>query len=190
MLLRRLAPLAPALALILLVPVPARATTRTVVVDNDMFSPSATTVVLGDTVRWSFKETHTSTSDQGFWNSGDKAAGASYARLFTDAGTYPYHCTIHPMMHGKVLAPVKSFGTSAHGYALRWSSRASTPTTVRFDVQVKRVGTSTWSSWRSATAARTGTFNPAGAHSYYLRARTHLGSHVSSWSPVLTLKIT
>jgi hypothetical protein len=155
-----------------------------------MFSPGTVTRSLGGTVTWSFRATHSSTSDQGFWNSGDKNAGQSFVRTFTDSGTYPYHCEIHPMMHGKVLAPLKFAGTAAQGYALRWSTRTSTPSTIKFDIQVKRVGTSTWFGWRTATASRSGTFNPSGAHSYYLRARTHLGSAVSGWSPVVTLKIT
>src|SRR5205085_11961621 len=116
--LRRLATLTPALALVLLVPVPARAATRTVVVDQMASSPSSVTVVVGDTVRWSFNETHTTTSDQGFWDSGTKSAGATFSRSFTDAGTYPYHCTLHPMMHGSVQLRVKYAGASAQGYAL------------------------------------------------------------------------
>jgi len=169
---------------------PVGATTRSVVVDNMAFSPSSTSVVLGDTVKWSFRELHTTTSDQGFWNSGNKSAGTSYSRTFPDAGTYPYHCTLHPDMHGKVLGRMRFSGTSSQGYTVRWSSRTSTPSTVRFDVQYKRVGVTSWSNLRTGTASRTTTFNPSGAHSYYLRARTHSGTHTSSWSPSITLKIT
>jgi plastocyanin len=182
--------LALALALAVLVPFPAQATAKTVVVANDAFSPSAVTLVLGDSVRWSFRELHTSTSDQGFWDSGDKNAGTTFARGFLDSGTYPYHCKIHPMMHGKVLVGVKFAGTAARGYALRWSSRTSTPSTVKYDIQLKRFGTTSWVGWRTGTATRTGTFNPSGAHSYLLRVRTHVGAHVSSYSPNITLKIT
>ena len=180
--------LVPALAL--LGPAPAGATTRTVTVADDAFTPSTVTLVLGDTVTWSFKALHTSTSDQGFWDSGDKGAGTTFSRGFLDSGSYPYHCQIHPMMHGKVLVGVKFSGTAARGYALRWSSRTSTPSSVSYDIQVKRFGTTSWVGWRTGTATRTGTFNPSGAHSYLLRARTHVGTHVSSYSPNITLKIT
>lgn len=179
------------LGLALLAPIsPANAVTKTVVVDNDLFSPSSLTLVVGDAVKWSFKQLHTTTSDQGFWDSGHISAGQTYTRTFRDSGSYPYHCTIHSTMHGKVLVPMKSVGTPANGYALRWSSRTSTPSSVKFDIQVKRVGTTSWSSFRTGTATRTAFFNPSGAHSYYLRARTHVGTHVSAWSPALTLKIT
>jgi plastocyanin len=177
-------------AVALLGPEPAQATTKTVVVGNDFFSPGTVKVAVGDSVKWSFEDTHTSTSTQGFWNSGTKNAGQSYSRPFTDSGTYPYYCTIHGMMmHGTVQVPVTASGTASSGYTLRWSSRTGT-TSVRYDVQYKRVGTSTWSSWRTGTASRTGTFNPSGTHSYYVHARTHIGSHTSSWSPSITVKVT
>ena len=183
-----LALLAPVVTL-LVVP-PAQATTRSVLVDHDAFSPGSLTVVLGDTVRWAFGETHSSTSDQGFWDSGHKSSGTTYSRVFADAGTYPYHCTIHSMMHGKILAPVRASGSTSSGYTVRWSSRTSTPSSVRYDVQYKLVGSSTWTNWRTGTASRSATFNPSGTHSYYVHARTHVGSHTSSWSPSITVKVT
>ena len=72
------------------------------------FSPASVTVGLGEPVTWTFQDAiaHTSTSDQGFWDSGTKSGGATYSRAFTSAGTFAYHCTIHPMMRGKVAVPV------------------------------------------------------------------------------------
>lgn len=183
--------------LVLLVPAaallapPVQAATKSVTVSDDVFSPGTVSVAVGDSVRWNFEGTHTSTSTQGFWSSGTKNAGQSYTRLFADSGTYPYYCTIHGMMmSGTVRVPVKASGTASGGYTVRWSARSSTPSSVRYDVQYKRVGTTTWSNWRSRTASRSASFNPSGAHSYYLRARTHLGTHTSSWSPSITLKVT
>ena len=191
MTLRRTAPVLVGLLLLAMSfpALPASASTRSVVVNDMAFSPGTATVVLGDAVRWSFQELHTSTSDQGFWNSGNRSAGTTYSRTFADAGTYPYHCAIHSMMHGKVLAPVKASGTSSGGYTVRWSSRSSTPSSVRYDVQYKRVGTTSWTNWRTRTASRSAGFNPSGVHSYYLHARTHVGTHTSSWSPSITLKV-
>ncbi|MBV9282439.1 MAG: plastocyanin, partial [Chloroflexi bacterium] len=45
---------------------------------------------------------HTTTSDTGLWNSGPMNSGARFARVFNKAGTFAYHCTIHPFMHGTI----------------------------------------------------------------------------------------
>jgi plastocyanin len=183
-------PLAALLAA-LLAQEPTQAATRTVTVGNDFFTPKTLKVAVGDSVKWSFEGTHTSTSSQGFWSSGTKNAGQSYTRPFADSGTYPYYCTIHgKMMNGSIQVPVRATGSASAGYTLRWSARSSTPSSVRYDVQYRLVGSSTWTSWRTATASRSGGFNPSGTHSYYVHARTHVGTHTSSWSPSITVKVT
>ena len=90
------------------------------------FSPASVTVGLGERVTWTFQDAtaHTSTSDQGFWNSGTKSGGATYSRAFTSAGTFAYHCTIHPMMRGKVRVPVDGDRVRRNaGWKLRWSTK-------------------------------------------------------------------
>ena len=37
------------------------------------------------------------------WDSGVKMAGASFSQTFNTAGTYPYHCSVHPFMKGTVV---------------------------------------------------------------------------------------
>jgi plastocyanin len=46
--------------------------------------------------------THTSTSNNGAWNSGGIAPGRSFSQTFQTAGTFVYHCSIHPGMVGTV----------------------------------------------------------------------------------------
>jgi plastocyanin len=46
---------------------------------------------------------HTSTSDAGAWESGSLAQEASFVRTFPSAGTFPYHCAIHPSMKATVI---------------------------------------------------------------------------------------
>jgi plastocyanin len=46
--------------------------------------------------------THTSVSDGNVWNSGAIAPQASFSRTFPTAGSFPYHCSIHPNMVGTV----------------------------------------------------------------------------------------
>lgn len=45
---------------------------------------------------------HTSTSDNGVWNSGFLVKFATYEREFTAAGSFPFHCEPHPSMKGTV----------------------------------------------------------------------------------------
>ncbi|MBF6055432.1 hypothetical protein AF335_08655 [Streptomyces eurocidicus] len=75
-----------------------------VMIKDFAFDPSSVTVHPGDTVRWINKggTDHTSTSDTGLWDSLRIAPGESFRRTFGTAGTFPYHCAIHPSMKGTV----------------------------------------------------------------------------------------
>lgn len=71
------------------------------------YSPNPVTIAKGGTVTWTNNDTttHTSTSDPGMttsWSSGSIAPGASFSQTFNSAGTFTYHCTIHPGMVGTV----------------------------------------------------------------------------------------
>lgn len=69
-----------------------------------VFSPDALTIDRGTTVTWKNNDqtTHTTTANGGLWG-GSVAAGGSFSQAFTAAGTYEYHCTIHPYMTGTVI---------------------------------------------------------------------------------------
>jgi amicyanin len=72
---------------------------------NFAFGPQTVTVKPGATVRWMNRdsEAHTVTSDTGAFNSPVLQPGTGYSFTFMKAGTYSYHCTIHPFMTGKVV---------------------------------------------------------------------------------------
>lgn len=78
------------------------------------FSPDTVTVVIGvnNTVVWVNNDlaTHTATSVDHSWDTGDIAAGASSSLTFNTPGTYKYACIYHYWMTGTVI--VKA-GTSA-----------------------------------------------------------------------------
>jgi plastocyanin len=69
------------------------------------FVPSSITVTSGTTVTWINKDPimHDVTSDSDLFGSGSMQANATFSFKFTTAGTYTYHCTIHPTMTGKVI---------------------------------------------------------------------------------------
>jgi len=69
------------------------------------FAPDALTVDAGTTVTWTNTDSvaHTSTSDASGWDSGIVAPGGQFSRSFQTAGTFKYHCAIHPGMIGTVV---------------------------------------------------------------------------------------
>ena len=160
-----------------------------VTVANMAFSSASVTVGLGERVTWTFQDatSHTSTSDQGFWDSGTKSGGATYSRAFTSAGRFAYHCTIHTMMRGKVAVPVTVSGSPNAGWKFRWSTKKGKGG-ITFDVQT-RLGSGKWTSLRAGVTSSTAKFNPAKAGNYSVRARTVKGGSRSGWSPTTTVPI-
>jgi len=66
------------------------------------FSPASVTVPLNTIVQWTNNDSmiHTVTSTtvptNGTFDSGNLAPGASICLKFTSAGTFNYHCSLHP----------------------------------------------------------------------------------------------
>jgi len=78
---------------------------NTVSIINMTFAPATITVTAGTTVTWKNNDnmTHTVTANDDSYDSGNIGAGSSFSKTFSIAGTYPYHCSIHPSMTGKVV---------------------------------------------------------------------------------------
>jgi plastocyanin len=72
---------------------------------NFAFSPASITAKVGDTITWTNNDTtgHTATVDgQDACTTTTLASGASGSITFSQAGTYPFHCKIHPNMTGTI----------------------------------------------------------------------------------------
>jgi plastocyanin len=69
------------------------------------FDASSITVEVGSTVTWTNAgdATHTVTSDDGSFDSGDLASGETFSFTFDEPGTYTYFCAIHPDMVGEIV---------------------------------------------------------------------------------------
>lgn len=69
------------------------------------FTPATLTIHAGDTVVWTNNgpSEHSATANNGSFNTGLLAKGASASHTFTTPGTYTYVCIIHPFMHGTVV---------------------------------------------------------------------------------------
>ena len=68
------------------------------------YAPNPITASVGSTLTWINNDSiaHTSTANGGAWNSGTMAPGASFSTTFSSAGSFQYHCAIHPGMVGTV----------------------------------------------------------------------------------------
>jgi plastocyanin len=75
-----------------------------VAIQDFAFAPASITVAVGTTVTWTNHDTtaHTVTLDDGSATSDDIAAGSTYQHTFSAAGTFTYHCKIHPTMTGTI----------------------------------------------------------------------------------------
>jgi len=71
---------------------------------NFAFQPATLTIAKGDRVTFSnaSKATHTATRE-GAFDTGLIKPGKSATVRFKQKGTFPYHCLIHPSMHGKIV---------------------------------------------------------------------------------------
>ena len=74
-------------------------------IDNFVFGPQTITVPVGTTVTWTNSDDipHTVVSTEGVFKSKVMDTDEKFSYTFTKAGTYPYYCSVHPKMTGKVV---------------------------------------------------------------------------------------
>ena len=76
-----------------------------VTIDNFSFGPETLKVSVGTTVTWTNRDDipHTVVSTDGVFKSKVRDTDEQFYFTFTKAGTYPYFCSVHPKMTGKVV---------------------------------------------------------------------------------------
>jgi plastocyanin len=79
--------------------------TAEVKIDNFSFGPAALTVPVGTTVTWTNRDDipHTVVSTDDAFKSKVLDTDEKSSFTFSKAGSYPYFCSIHPKMTGKVV---------------------------------------------------------------------------------------
>jgi len=90
---------------------PVSGSTQMLMITNDSngsfgFNPSTLTIKVGTTVIWKNVSSapHTVTSDDGqTFDSGNLAVGDTFRFTFKNAGTFSYHCNIHPYMRASIV---------------------------------------------------------------------------------------
>jgi plastocyanin len=99
-------------------------TTVTVAVYDNRFEPATVNVQPGTTVRWVNRgqHTHTITSNDNRWDSGDIKSNGTYSATFKHPGSYYYYCRHHVQdkMQGVVIVGQETGaangGATASGY--------------------------------------------------------------------------
>jgi plastocyanin len=138
-----------ALALVLTLGAPgvpdARAhTTHVVQIGDDWYcdsthtsedNPCVTNISMGDQVFWIWESgnahNHSSTSDDGsseIWDSGIQSSPFAFDRFFDTAGSFSYHCEVHPGMHGTIIVSSTPAATDVHTPTDTPGGPTSTPT--------------------------------------------------------------
>src|SRR5437870_10861948 len=81
------------------------AATTEVKIDNFSFGPETLTVAVGATVTWTNRDDipHTVVSTDGVFKSKVRDTDEKFSYTFAKTGTYPYYCSVHPKMTGKVV---------------------------------------------------------------------------------------
>ena len=82
----------------------ASATNQVRIVDFNFDPPTINTTV-GTTITWTNAgpSNHTVTANDGSFDAGTILVNAKFSFTATKAGTYAYHCSIHPTMQGTLV---------------------------------------------------------------------------------------
>jgi len=69
------------------------------------FAPAIVTISAGTTLTWTNNDSvsHTVTSRDNLFDSGNLSGGSTFSYTFAQSGTFEYYCTIHPYMTAKVI---------------------------------------------------------------------------------------
>lgn len=113
---------------------PHAADAKTVAMKDFKFAPQSITINVGDTITWQNGDQaiHTATADDGSFNTGDVAIGASsQAITFNNAGTFAFYCKYHGGPNGSGMSGtivVQAAAAPAQPTAAAAPAQGSTPT--------------------------------------------------------------
>jgi plastocyanin len=187
---RRRALLAAGAAALLAAPA-ARAENAQVVIPGKVFDPAQVTIVAGDGVTWRNADfdQHDVRGAGGEFQSGRIARFGAFNHVFGAAGSYPYLCTIHPVMTGKVdvvaalLSGPAEEVVAGEPVVLEGRAGAGTPS-----VSIEAGAAD--NSWHAVTAAAPG---PGGAFSATVRPEeptTYRAVTPAGASPPVAVRVT
>lgn len=176
----------------------ASAATTTITITSLHYPPS-TTIGIGDTVTWqnqmqpSTHHTATGNTPLSLWSIDLNGNGTSGSKVFSAAGTFAFHCEIHPIeMHGNIsvrMTAAPTSGTTATTFSIRWAT-VKAPAGFRYVVQRKAPG-GAFAAFKS-TVGKSASWTPSkpGTWSFRSRLKRLSNGSASGYSPVLTVSVT
>jgi plastocyanin len=182
--------------LVLLTPGSAAAAPATVTITNRAFTPATQTVALGNAVQWKnvSGKKHTATPTVNWsWGGVTVKAGKTSAAVYpTQAGSFPYFCSLHPARHSGTIAVPMSVdqlaGTTETFFTLTLGTVPAPGVSVH-EVWVRQNG-GQWALRASTQAKTISIFFPStGTWEVRTMMRWQLGSAASGWSPITTLTV-
>lgn len=187
--------LALTVSLVALVGAPASAaTTRSVSAGDNFFSPSTSAIARGDSVKWTnvsgfVSHTTTDSTPLRLWNA-TLRPGGTFTRPFVAAGGYPYRCTFHFGMNGRVNVPISVAPLSGTRATTFTVTVASTPAPIGFQYFVeKKAPGGVFQKWLVVKTA-TVTFKPVITGTFSFRSSLQRVSNGAKSSPSLPKNIT
>jgi plastocyanin len=154
------------------------------------YSPPQLSVLTGSTVMWrnDSARVHTVTAEDGSFDSGRVAIGQEFTHGFSQPGSYPYYCRLHPTIRGRVevsdllLDPQPESAAPGRSYAV--GGRSSLP--AGSSVSLEGDSGSGFASVGSAEVDSGGRFSVTVTPASTTRYRAVSGSSVS---PVVSLVV-
>ncbi len=82
-----------------------KTTQNEIQIKNYSYSPESITVKVGDKVTWINQDSvgHSATADDNSFDTGVLSTGQSMNVTFSKAGTFSYHCSVHPSMKATII---------------------------------------------------------------------------------------
>jgi plastocyanin len=182
--------------LVLLTPGSAAAAPVTVTMANRSFTPQNQTVTLGNAVQWKnvSGKKHTATPTVNWsWAGVTVRAGRTSAAVYpTQAGSWPYFCSLHPSRHkGTINVPLTvdlPAGSVGQFFNVTMGTVQAPGVSVH-ELWVRQNG-GQWALRVSTQAPSVSImFTSAGTWELRTMMRWQLGSGQSGWSPITTLTV-
>ena len=144
-------------------------TTGSIAINDNGFTPASFRLAVGGTLTFSNsgKAAHTVTATDGSFDSDMIRSGGTWAHTFNTAGTFSYHCILHPSMKGTVqVVGVSSSGStnSSGGAGTAAAAIESNAASSATDATTTNVASSTTSALQAVDVdVVDNQFNPAAA---------------------------